>query len=136
MSDFVATARLEASRAVLSALRREAAGAFALTAAHTMSAIEDAAAAGHLADLLLPPGIGLDMPLLVIDNPTARRLGQGPRTPIDSPAAGGHAGQLAQVCSPDGHLLGIVRQSALSDSQPALWQAEKWFANQDNAHLP
>jgi len=122
--------------ATLSALRREAAGAFTLAHAHSLPDMEDAAAKGQLATLLLAPGTGLDMPTLVVDAATALRLGQGQRTPIDSAAAIPNIGPVAQACSPSGHLLGIVRQSIGSHTQPALWQAEKWFASQDNAHIP
>src|SRR5690606_37888447 len=71
--------RAMASRATLTGLRRERAGAFTLDHAHSMAQIEAAAAAaeGDLAALLLPPGHGLDLPAVTIDAHPRVALGNG-----------------------------------------------------------
>lgn len=117
----------------LSYLRREAAGHFAAEAAHSLDAVERAAQSGAFSSLLLPPGVGLDLPRLPVDDETARRLGQGQKVWVASDlnrAAGG----IAQAVDTTGALLGIVRLLEQSTgAEPALLcKADKWLASQSN----
>lgn len=138
----------------LSALRREAAGPFTLDDAHPLAAIEDAAGAGKLDGLLLPPGTRLDMPRVVLDAETTVRLGHGQRVALSSDdaraaaqSAAEHASDgLAQGINDAGEFLGILRyigpaRSASAETAPegetehpstaiqaSIWKAEKWFA--------
>ena len=119
----------------LARLRREAAGPFALADSHPLPAVEAAAAAGRLGELLLPLGAGLDLPRLSIDAETARLLGFGQQVAIIPPDAPGE-GPLAAayIDTPEGcpTLAGIVRRlDALdvTDDGAPLWKAEKWFAS-------
>lgn len=118
------------SCAHLSYLRREAAGPFHVDQAHTLDAIQAAAAAGRLAELLLPLGAGLDMPRLGLDPETVRRLGQGQRVPVPaaslldpvSPARR----MLLQGRDQTGRLRGILRVLDVRDGV-LLVKAEKWL---------
>lgn len=121
----------------LAALRREAAGAFSIEMAHTMDAIETAAAAGRLTDLLLPLGAGLDLPALLLPDDAQRRLAFGQivtLTPLGHDRAGSalaagqewRPDQLAQGLDAHDHLMGIVRCMAVEQGQ-TLWKAEKWL---------
>ena len=128
--------------ATLTALRREAAGALRVEDAHTLEEIEHCAAAGTLAELLLPAGDALDLARL--DAPgmdEVRRLGHGQivaieatpvrNTALHTPAAHTQVGHdmLAALVDTTGALLGIVRcLQPAQPGQPALWKAEKWFA--------
>ncbi len=114
--------------ATLSALRREAAGPFTLAQAHTLPAIEAAAAADDVASLLLAPGHGLHLPTLTVDAESERRLGQGQRVTLAAPAGLDGANGEAQARDAGGRLLGIVRGLQPDINGPALWQADKWFA--------
>jgi tRNA pseudouridine55 synthase len=103
--------------AYLTALRREASGPFSLQQAHTLEALTEAAAAGRLAECLLPLETGLaELPVLEIDQPEARALsfGQG----IDGPqVADGTVGQARQGDT----LIAIVYY----DSQMRCWRPRK-----------
>jgi tRNA pseudouridine55 synthase len=110
--------------ATLTALRREAAGAFRVEQAHALADLE-AAAAGGLAAWLLPPGAGLDLPALVVDDEARRRLGHGQVVALPAPGVEAAPGALAQAQDAAGALLGIVRR--LPDAEASLWRAEKWF---------
>jgi tRNA pseudouridine55 synthase len=119
----------------LAELRRSAAGSFTLADAHTIPALEAAAEAGTLSNLLLPLGTGLGLPLLTLDDATALRLSQGQRVVMtgvnmmgmNQASATSASNDLALAQSSDGVALGIVR---CLDNQAAasLWKAEKWLA--------
>lgn len=112
-------------------LRREAAGCFSLSNAHSLAAVEDAARAGDLGSLLLAPGHGLELPCLRLGAEEARRLGLGQRVWLpDFPEIGG--GAVAQAVDSDGTLLGIVRvlEESTTDRAGLLCKAEKWLAPQ------
>ena len=114
----------------LAALRREAAGAFTLAQAHTLATLEQAAQAGHLAELLLPAGYGLDLPTLPVDESSARRLAQGQKVVLP-PAEQTLSSPLAQAYDVHNELVGIVRcLGRANGSDGLLWQAEKWLAEQ------
>lgn len=113
------------TRATLIGLRRLEAGAFTVEDAHTLVALETAAASGDLASLLLSPGAGLDLPTVTVDSTTAQRLGQGQAVTLaDVPPIPTHL----QAHSAGGALLGILQPLALEESR---WKADKWFANQE-----
>lgn len=117
----------------LDALRREAAGPFTLADAHTLAAVEEAAVAGKLPDLMLPVGARLGLPELRLDAESARRLGFGQQVVLDAAAADGTAWQddlLAKACDPGGTFLGVVRCLRRHEGQSWLWKAEKWLAAQ------
>lgn len=108
----------------LSLLRRERAGSFSVTAAHTLNTLEAAAQADELANYLLPLGAGLTLPTAVVDVASATRLGYGQQVklPLD-PAA-----SLVTALAEDGRCLGILRAVAPpTGADGQLWKAEKWF---------
>jgi tRNA pseudouridine55 synthase len=113
------------SVAHLAALRRVAAGGFTLADAHTLTAMEAAAAAGTLRDLLLPLGVGLGLPMLTVDEAMALRLSQGQRVPLEQTAD--IPGELALARATDGTALGVVRCLG-HQANTSLWKAEKWLA--------
>lgn len=117
------------THAHLSLLRREVAGAFTLTDAHTLETIDAAAQAETFDRLLLPLGYGLDLAEIVLDDTATKRLGHGQVVTLPTPTPGLPPG-LAKGVSTDGVLLGILAcvnpPSAQSDTY--LWKAEKWFA--------
>jgi tRNA pseudouridine55 synthase len=123
--------------ATLTALRREGAGAFSISQAHELAELEAAAQAGLLEELLLPAGSGLDLPRLVVDEASARRLGHGQRVavplPDDAPSVGAERPEAAVVQARDanGRLLGILRALPTEADLPTLWQADKWFAREE-----
>jgi tRNA pseudouridine55 synthase len=126
----------------LAALRREAAGAFTLADAHGLPHLQAVAEAGKLADLLLPPGVGLDLPVLRLLPEAARRLGHGQAIclPAPDPALPSGWTPEAPVQGVDdaGRLLGILRclgdaeacaAAAMPRDEPELlWKADKWLA--------
>jgi tRNA pseudouridine55 synthase len=119
------------THALLAGLRREAVGSFTLADAHSMAAIQEAAQAGQVSTLLLPPGERLPLPAVTFPPETLRRLGYGQIVPIAVEDAAGEA-EFVQVRDPDGQLAGIARRLSLAaeeeDSPPAwLWKAEKWL---------
>lgn len=134
--------RVLGCHAHLGQLRRTATGPFTIEQAHTLDAIASASQRAVLGDLLLPAGVGLEMPTLPIDSDTARRLGFGqivaiartlshnpePHTLTASQQL--ETGILAQGITPDGQFVGIVRRvgATESDVDADLWKAEKWFA--------
>ena len=120
----------------LSYLRREVAGNFSVADAHPLAALERAAAAGTLADLLLAPGVGLALPRLLLNPDDAARLGMGQRVWL-APFASGMVDVLVQAVADDGQLLGIVRvlEESSESSGGLLCKAEKWLAAQSNADL-
>jgi tRNA pseudouridine55 synthase len=114
----------------LSTLRREVAGAFTLDHAHPLETVQMAAEAGHLADLLLPAGAGLALPVLLVDGEARRRLGHGQQVAIPTALLEGPPTPegLAQALDENGQLAGIMRclgEAETSNSQ--LWKAEKWL---------
>ncbi|MCC6456336.1 MAG: tRNA pseudouridine(55) synthase TruB [Caldilineaceae bacterium] len=111
----------------LAELRRSAAGSFTLDDAHTLPTIEAAAEAGTFAELLLPLGAALGLPLLPVDEATALRLSQGQRVPLDSPTIPDPKNNLAMAESATGSPLGIVR-CVESHGSTQIWKAEKWLA--------
>ncbi len=116
----------------LSYLRREAAGHFTVADAHTLAAVESAARDGNLASLLLAPGVGLDLPRLLLDAEDARRLGLGQRVWLPAGAPPSSAGGVVQAVDADGRLLGIVRvlEESTASGGGLLCKAEKWLAPQ------
>ncbi len=120
----------------LAALRREVAGLFTLDHAHPLAAIQAAAERSELAALLLPPGAGLALPVLLVDNEMQRRLGHGqlvtvPTALLDSPPP---ADTLAQALNAAGELAGIVRvQGPAEEADSLIWKAEKWLAKSSSA---
>ncbi|HXF64131.1 MAG TPA: tRNA pseudouridine(55) synthase TruB [Caldilineaceae bacterium] len=113
----------------LVALRREVAGAFTLDHAHTLEAVQQAAGQGALADLLLPMGTGLDLPVLLVDGEAARRLGHGQQVAVPAELLDSLPGSdgLAQALDPSSALLGIVRCLGATEGDNLLWKAEKWL---------
>lgn len=110
-------------------LRRAQAGAFTVQDAHTMAALEEAAAQDALSSLLLAPGTGLDLPAVTVDAGTAVRLGHGQAvtlpeatTPlVPDPTS---MNVRIQARSENGALLGIL---APVTPEEARWKADKWF---------
>lgn len=121
----------------LAMLRREAAGSFALEQAHSWTAIEQAAQANHLTDLLLPPGFGLELPRLALPETICQRLSHGQRVVLVDSAAGAEGndtgGALAQAYNEEGNLVGIIRHLGQAEDTGSLWKAEKWFVQEENA---
>ncbi|MBI3958316.1 MAG: tRNA pseudouridine(55) synthase TruB [Chloroflexi bacterium] len=142
----------------LSYLRREAAGHFSVADAHPLAAVESAAREGNLASLLLAPGVGLDLPRLLLNGEDARRLGLGQRVwlPFDRVStlrqaqdtagstcqlrtppgfASALVGGVVQAVDDDGHLLGIVRvlEESTESGGGLLCKAEKWLAPQTHS---
>jgi tRNA pseudouridine55 synthase len=113
--------RVLGTQAHLARLRRTAAGGFDLRAAQPLEAVEQAAAAGRFADLLLPVGAGLDLPILTVDATTALRLGQGQVVELAAARLAGPV--LAQDDA--GRCLGIIR--AVGGERYGLWKADKWL---------
>lgn len=124
----------------LDVLRREAAGSFELQEAHTLQEIEAVSQDGTLAMLLQPPGYGLQMPQIMIDEETERRLGHGQKVPFESDMSDGPTKDelaqdtLAQAIDREGQTLGIIRciEKAAPDANVVgnrnVWKAEKWFS--------
>jgi tRNA U55 pseudouridine synthase TruB len=115
----------------LAALRREAAGAFTLDHAHTLEEVQATATRSALADLLLPPGAGLTLPVLLVDAETERRLGYGQQVSVPAALLEGPPPRdgLAQALDVAGRLAGIVAwQGSASEGAAHIWKAEKWFA--------
>ncbi len=114
------------THAFLDALRREQAGAFNLNAAHRMASIERAAADERLGELLLPPGCGLELPTLRLEDEAALHLSQGKRVALTQPPSEGVLdpdNPLAQAVGDNDKFLGVARY--LGDDT---WKAEKWFS--------
>ncbi len=109
----------------LAELRRSAAGSFTLDDAHTIPAIEAAAAAGTLTDLLVPLGVGLGLPIITLDDAIALRLSQGQRVPME--IARRSCQRVGAGTIVNGAALGIVRCLG-SQATTSLWKAEKWLA--------
>jgi tRNA pseudouridine55 synthase len=113
----------------LAVLRREAAGGFSLAAAHTLDAIEGAAAAGSLAELLQPPGANLPLPQVTLPPELRQRLAHGQRVLLPRDLCSvPEVGALVQVRDEDGALTGIMRCLQLDSPTAALWKAEKWLS--------
>lgn len=121
----------------LTLLRREAAGAFSIAESYTLAEIEAAATADQFASLLLPAGVHLAMPELVVDEEAATRLGQGQKVYLPTPATlltTIQPSSLVKIVDNDAHFLGIGRclkhnkVDAAAQPEPTLWKAEKWLA--------
>ena len=111
----------------LSYLRRLGAGPFSVADASALPAIEEAAAAGRLADLLMAPDAGLGMPRLTVNEEEQVRLGHGQKIFQDCASAA----SLAAAYDRRGRFLGIARALAAEGSHNGtLWKAEKWLAQQ------
>ena len=115
----------------LDLLRREQAGAFALTGAYDLPSIEQAGRQHRLADLLLPLGAGLTLPSVVGSDAEILRFAHGQNVELAATVAA--ADELVQVYDGAGNLAGIARRL---DTAPAsalagqsLWKAEKWLSN-------
>lgn len=123
----------------LAVLRREAAGPFSLEQAHGLDEINAAAQTGAFDRLLLPLGVGLDLPPMTVDEAAARQLGFGQIVKLASPdapngalnpaaAAQEYSGvMLAQGRADDGRFLGVLRRVAHVEGCESMWKAEKWF---------
>ena len=113
--------------ATLTSLRREAAGPFRIEDAHTLEAIEQAAASGTFTELLLPGSVGLDLPRRALTPDEARRLGHGQVVYLEGP----FDSEIAAGFDDHGELLGIIRRLAapLPAESTAPWKADKWFVN-------
>lgn len=114
-------------------LRREAAGPFGLSMAHEMAVFEAAAQADQFATLLLPPGFGLALPKVELDETAVQRLGFGQQLTLTAAAEVPAEQTLAQAYDAQGQLRGIIRRvdpppQHLQVAGPqAVWKAEKWF---------
>ena len=125
----------------LSYLRRVEAGPFSVADALNLRAIEKAAAGG-LADLLLAPDAGLEMPRLTVSDEEKFRLGHGqkiahsravpahlPPLPDARSSAGWQRAGLAAAYDRRGRFLGIARaRAADGNADGTVWKAEKWLA--------
>lgn len=103
----------------LTALRRVANGAFVLDDAHTLDAVEEAAAAGDLARLLVPPSqaVRRSLPCTpVSDEAVVRKLTQGGRLP-----AQGHEGPYGVLW--EDQLVGIYTDHAEQGRPELVWMA-------------
>lgn len=116
----------------LSYLRREVAGSFSVDKAHSLAAVEDAARMGRLDSLLLAPGIGLDLPKVLLAPENAQRLGMGQRVWLPGFAYDIATGVVQAVDDRD-QLLGIVRvlEASTESGGGLLCKAEKWLASQN-----
>jgi tRNA pseudouridine55 synthase len=102
------------SAAYLAALRRTASGPFTLADAQPLDALRAAAAAGRLADLLLPPGAGLDaLPALRLAAAELRAVAHGGWTGrsdrLGEAGAGLAVGTPVRLLDPRDRLVGIAR---------------------------
>jgi len=102
------------SAAYLGALRRTASGPFVLADAHALDEVRAAAAAERLADLLLPPGAGLDdLPAVTLAGAEQRVVAHGGWTGrverLGSAGEGIVAGSAVRLLAPDGALAAIAR---------------------------
>jgi tRNA pseudouridine55 synthase len=122
------------SCAHLRSLRREAAGEFAAQDAHPLETIEAVARQGSLETLLLPPGIYLKLPTLVLEAEPGARLGHGQKVWLPAPEEPSQEvdlaeGALLQGIDEQGRLLGILRLLQRSPAGHAiLCKADKWLA--------
>ena len=119
----------------LDALRREAAGPFTLADAHALAAIEETAARGEIAAMLLPTGARLGLPVLRLDPATATRIGHGQQVALDavpnssmSDDPAWSEGGLAAAHDDGGDFLGVMRCLHRQDEGRWVWKAEKWLA--------
>ena len=105
---------LVGSAAYLGALRRTASGPFVLAGAHALDEVRAAAAAERLAELLLPPGAGLDdLPAVTLAGAEQRVVAHGGWTGrVERLGAAGEgivAGSAVRLLTPDGELAAIAR---------------------------
>lgn len=128
------------SCAHLSLLRRECVGSFTLEDAFTLPQLEAAAAAGQLAETLLPAGTALDLDDIVLDGESVVRLGQGQKVLLPTAScpvgtADGNEALLAKAVDSQGTFLGIIRclEWRNGAAPHAVWKAEKWLAIDDQA---
>lgn len=126
----------------LSYLRRLEAGPFSIAGASALPAIDVAAAADGLAEMLLAPDAGLGMPCLTLSEDEKVRLGHGQKisyrralSASDMPMAASRGsdrrprGKLAAAYDCHGRFLGIARaleNEGIGDG--TIWKAEKWLA--------
>jgi tRNA pseudouridine55 synthase len=102
------------SAAYLGALRRTGSGPFTLADAHALDDVRAAAAGERLADLLLPPGAGLDdLPAVTLAGAEQRVVAHGGWTGrVERLGAGGEeipAGSPVRLLTPSGSLGAIAR---------------------------
>jgi tRNA pseudouridine55 synthase len=105
---------LVGSAAYLGALRRTASGPFVLAGAHALDEVRAAAAGERLAELLLPPGAGLDdLPAVTLAGAEQRVVAHGGWTGrVERLGAAGEgivAGSAVRLLTPDGELAAIAR---------------------------
>lgn len=92
----------------LRALTRTAAGRFTLAQSHTLDALRALADAGRLAEVILPPQAGLEMPAVVLTAAQAQAVRYGQTFPLatapPAPLLQAHdgAGQLVAILVPAG----------------------------------
>ena len=128
----------------LSYLRRLEAGPFSVAEASELPDVESAAAAGGLAELLLAPDAGLEMPRLTVSEEEQLRLGYGQKI-RQARAFKAQDNSLSSSCSSEsgrrdglaaaddcrGRFLGIARaRAAEGNGDGTVWKAEKWLAQQ------
>lgn len=128
----------------LSYLRRLEAGPFSVADASELPDIERSAAAGGLAELLLAPDAGLEMPRLTVSEEEQLRLGYGQKI-RQARAFKSQDNSLSSSCSSEsgrrdglaaaydcrGRFLGIARaRAAEGNGDGTVWKAEKWLAQQ------
>ncbi|MEZ4612553.1 MAG: hypothetical protein R2838_20305 [Caldilineaceae bacterium] len=101
----------------------------------TLATIEETAARGDIAAMLLPTGARLGLPVLRLDAETATRVGHGQQVALDSEPSGTtgdgqawSAGSLAAAQNHDGEFLGVMRCLHRQDEGRWVWKAEKWLA--------
>ena len=95
-------------RAHLTALRRMAIGSLSVDAAHTIEALEAAAAASRIDGLVLAPSEGLvDLPAVAVDDEVARAVGHGSVFPMG--ALGISAPGVHRIVDEEGRLLAVYR---------------------------
>ena len=102
------------SAAYLGALRRTASGPFTLADAHPLDEVRAAAAGERLADLLLPPGAGLDdLPAVTLAAAEQRVVAHGGWTGrverLGGAGEGIAAGSAVRLLAPGGTLAAIAR---------------------------
>jgi tRNA pseudouridine55 synthase len=123
------------THAYLDRLCREVAGPFPLAQAHSLAAIEQAAAQKRLGELLLPLGYGLAMPQIRLTPTLAQRFAFGQKVVLSTTLAstgaeGGVTNLLAQAVDEQNHFLGLLNclGAAANPAEGLVWKAEKWFA--------
>jgi tRNA pseudouridine55 synthase len=115
------------SAAYLQALRRTRIGEFRIEEAHSLAAVEQACREGRLADLLLPVGERLPLPVHRLDDETLRRLGHGQVVSLVEGACDPER-RLAVAQDERSRFIGVMRRLDNGASGAGWrWKAEKWL---------